>query len=42
MRLIAITGYGRDTDQQRAQEAGFDAHLVKPIESDRIEQVLTM
>jgi CheY-like chemotaxis protein len=39
-RLIAITGYGRDTDQQRAQEAGFDAHLVKPVEPHRIMELL--
>jgi CheY-like chemotaxis protein len=33
-RLIAVSGYGRDTDLQRSQEAGFDAHLVKPIDMD--------
>jgi len=30
--LIALTGYGRDTDRARAREAGFDAHMVKPID----------
>ena len=29
--LIAITGYGRAIDRSRAQEAGFDAHLTKPV-----------
>jgi two-component system CheB/CheR fusion protein len=29
--LIALTGYGRETDRQAATEAGFDAHLVKPL-----------
>ena len=32
LRLIALTGYGRDSDRARAREAGFDAHMVKPID----------
>ena len=31
MTLVAMTGYGQDSDKQRSQEAGFDAHLVKPV-----------
>ena len=31
MRLIAITGYGRNEDRERGRAAGFDAHLVKPV-----------
>jgi CheY-like chemotaxis protein len=31
-RLIAITGYGHEEDRARSREAGFDHHLVKPIE----------
>lgn len=31
LRLIAITGYGQEGDRQRAMEAGFAAHLVKPV-----------
>lgn len=30
--LIAVTGYGRDSDATRAQEAGFDMHLTKPVD----------
>ena len=30
MVLIALTGYGRAADRQRAREVGFDAHLLKP------------
>jgi CheY-like chemotaxis protein len=30
-RLIAVTGWGQDEDRQRALEAGFDEHLVKPV-----------
>jgi len=37
MRLVAFTGYGSPDDVARAHAAGFDAHLVKPVE---IEQLL--
>ena len=39
-RLIALTGYGRDTDLAQAREAGFDAHLVKPYEVDEVEKLM--
>jgi two-component system, sensor histidine kinase len=29
-RLVALTGFGREEDRRRAQEAGFDTHLIKP------------
>lgn len=32
-RLVAITGYGQEEDLQRSKEAGFDAHLIKPVET---------
>jgi CheY-like chemotaxis protein len=32
MRLIALTGYGLAEDQRRVLEAGFDLHLVKPVD----------
>jgi CheY-like chemotaxis protein len=32
VRLVALTGYGREPDRARALEAGFDAHLVKPVD----------
>jgi signal transduction histidine kinase/CheY-like chemotaxis protein len=35
--LIAVTGYGRDADRVRSMDAGFDLHLVKPIEAVRLE-----
>ena len=34
MLLIALTGYGQHTDRQKAVEAGFDFHFVKPAETD--------
>ncbi len=36
VRLIALTGYGSDSDRLRAAEAGFDAHLTKPVDMDRL------
>jgi signal transduction histidine kinase/DNA-binding response OmpR family regulator len=32
VRFVAITGYGQESDKERARAAGFDAHLVKPID----------
>jgi two-component system CheB/CheR fusion protein len=37
--LIALTGYGQQSDRATAIKAGFDAHLVKPV---RLQQLLTM
>ncbi len=36
MRLIAFTGYGGADDIARATVAGFDAHIVKPVDIDRL------
>jgi CheY-like chemotaxis protein len=36
IRLVALTGYGQEKDRQRSREAGFDAHLVKPVEIDAL------
>jgi PAS domain S-box-containing protein len=38
LRLVALTGYGQDADRQRSADAGFDGHMVKPI---NIEAVAT-
>jgi CheY-like chemotaxis protein/two-component sensor histidine kinase len=40
MHLIAITGWGQDEDKRRAQGAGFDFHLTKPIELHQLERLL--
>ena len=40
LRLIAVSGYGQPDDRRRAQEAGFDEHLVKPVEFDGLLAVL--
>ncbi|HZH79140.1 MAG TPA: ATP-binding protein, partial [Archangium sp.] len=39
-RLVALTGYGHPEDRKRALDAGFDAHLVKPVSSDDLSQIL--
>jgi CheY-like chemotaxis protein len=39
--LIALTGYGQPDDRRRALEAGFDAHLVKPIDPDTLTKALS-
>jgi CheY-like chemotaxis protein len=38
--LVALTGWGQDEDRRRSEEAGFDAHLVKPVEYDALVNVL--
>ena len=38
--LIALSGWGQDDDRQRAQEAGFDRHCVKPIKFTVLEELL--
>jgi DNA-binding response OmpR family regulator len=35
-RLIAITGWGQEADRARTREAGFDLHLVKPVDPDEL------
>jgi signal transduction histidine kinase/DNA-binding response OmpR family regulator len=35
--LVAITGYGQEIDRQRTREAGFDEHMVKPVDLDELE-----
>ncbi len=37
--LVALTGYGQDSDQQLSHEAGFDLHLVKPPTISTLKEV---
>ncbi|HVR97214.1 MAG TPA: ATP-binding protein [Thermoanaerobaculia bacterium] len=38
--LIALTGYGQDSDRHRSQLAGFDHHMVKPVDVPRLRQII--
>jgi CheY-like chemotaxis protein len=38
--LVALTGYGTDEDRRASSEAGFDGHLVKPIDFEALERIL--
>jgi signal transduction histidine kinase len=38
--LIALTGYGQDSDRQAAMQAGFNHHMVKPADFEKLEQIL--
>lgn len=41
VRLIALTGWGQEEDMRMAEEAGFDQHLVKPVEADALREALS-
>jgi CheY-like chemotaxis protein len=38
--LIAVTGYGRESDQERSNQTGFDYHLVKPADPAKLQALL--
>jgi signal transduction histidine kinase/ActR/RegA family two-component response regulator len=38
--LVALTGWGQDADRQKSREAGFDAHVVKPVDPDALTSLL--
>jgi signal transduction histidine kinase len=40
-KLVAVTGYGQESDRRRSREAGFDRHLVKPVELARISEIFS-
>jgi CheY-like chemotaxis protein len=40
VRLVALTGYGQPEDRRRALEAGFEEHMVKPIDPERLTELL--
>jgi two-component system CheB/CheR fusion protein len=39
--LVALTGWGQEEDRRRSYEAGFDHHIVKPIDFAVVEKLLT-
>ena len=38
--IVALTGWGQEEDRRRSREAGFDQHLVKPVEPAALERLL--
>ena len=38
--LVALTGWGQEEDRRKSREAGFDSHMVKPIQLQDIERLL--
>lgn len=40
VRLLALTGYGRPEDRDRAFAAGFDAHVTKPVDPNRLAEII--
>jgi CheY-like chemotaxis protein len=38
--LIALTGWGQDNDRRKTLEAGFDLHVVKPVQATQLEAIL--
>ena len=41
MTIIALSGWGQEDDKRRSKEAGFDKHLVKPIDGVTLMAVLS-
>jgi signal transduction histidine kinase/CheY-like chemotaxis protein len=40
--LVALTGWGQESDRDRAREAGFDRHLVKPVDPETLRDLLSL
>ncbi len=40
-RVVAVSGYGQARDRERSREAGFDAHLTKPVDIARLKQLVS-
>ena len=38
--IVAVTGWGQDSDRQKTVEAGFDIHLVKPVDPDALMKLI--
>jgi CheY-like chemotaxis protein len=40
LKLVALTGWGQEEDRRRSEEAGFDAHMVKPVDLATLSNLL--
>jgi CheY-like chemotaxis protein/two-component sensor histidine kinase len=41
LMIVAVTGWGQDVDRRRSREAGFDTHIVKPVDHDALLKLLS-
>lgn len=41
LRIIAVSGWGQESDRQKTREAGFDLHLVKPVDVDQLLKAIS-
>ena len=41
VRIVALTGWGQERDRSQSRDAGFDAHLVKPVDYDTLMRTIT-
>jgi two-component system CheB/CheR fusion protein len=41
IKLVAMTGYGQPSDRERALSAGFDHHLLKPVDAEVLNSLLS-
>ena len=42
LRLLALTGYGQESDSERSRAAGFHEHLVKPLDLRQLDRLLSV
>ena len=40
--LVAMTGYAQESDRERSETAGFDHHLVKPVDPQSLQELLAI
>jgi two-component system, chemotaxis family, CheB/CheR fusion protein len=40
--MIAVSGYGRESDRRLSREAGFDDHFVKPVDLEKLNALLSV
>ena len=38
--LVALTGWGQESDREQSRKAGFDCHLTKPVEYDKLNAII--
>ena len=41
LRIVAVTGWGQEVDRQASKEAGFDVHLVKPVDTEVLQRAVS-